>query len=338
MAYSLLGIFNVYMPMLYGEGDQAFIRLQEEIMKNSNDHSLFAWSSPLRCQRGLLAKSPAAFSESSRYVASKEKLYRSPYSVTNMGLSLQLQLQPCGPGDSHVYMAALDCEHEKTAKNSRVGIYLKKLSPNEDQYARVSYNEADLFNWVHGSVSNTHTSTVYIRQSRWGKAERTTIEGLLLIHGIWIRTLPKRKSAISGWYGKNTVVDRTPDQVSSLNKWSHKERILEMPKSGWGTAGALWFTSFRHCSQIKFGFDVGLNPVCLLAGDLWAGSGKCQERVGLEEDMDTKWIDLPSPGLCKGDVHMGMSFKRKDFILSMKKENHLNKLFWVVDIVHPITN
>jgi hypothetical protein len=36
MAYSLLGIFDVYMPLIYGEGrDNAFTRLQEEIDKPS---------------------------------------------------------------------------------------------------------------------------------------------------------------------------------------------------------------------------------------------------------------------------------------------------------------
>ncbi|KAH6853976.1 heterokaryon incompatibility protein-domain-containing protein [Chaetomium sp. MPI-CAGE-AT-0009] len=44
MAYCLLGIFNVNMPLLYGEGQKAFRRLQEEIMKAyPTDHTLFAW-------------------------------------------------------------------------------------------------------------------------------------------------------------------------------------------------------------------------------------------------------------------------------------------------------
>lgn len=44
MAYCLLGLFNVNMPLLYGEGSlKAFTRLQEEIMKVTVDHSLFAW-------------------------------------------------------------------------------------------------------------------------------------------------------------------------------------------------------------------------------------------------------------------------------------------------------
>ncbi|GKZ77709.1 hypothetical protein AnigIFM56816_000490 [Aspergillus niger] len=43
MAYSLLGILQVNMPLLYGEESAAFRRLQEEIIKHSDDQSLFAW-------------------------------------------------------------------------------------------------------------------------------------------------------------------------------------------------------------------------------------------------------------------------------------------------------
>ena len=42
MAYSLLGIFGVFMPILYGEGQNAFKRLQLEIIASSSDHSIFA--------------------------------------------------------------------------------------------------------------------------------------------------------------------------------------------------------------------------------------------------------------------------------------------------------
>ena len=42
-AYCLMGIFDINMPTLYGEGQRAFQRLQEEIMKQSTDTTLFAW-------------------------------------------------------------------------------------------------------------------------------------------------------------------------------------------------------------------------------------------------------------------------------------------------------
>lgn len=46
MAYSLFGIFDVNMPLLYGEGAKAFVRLQEEILKEQDDMSIFAWQNP----------------------------------------------------------------------------------------------------------------------------------------------------------------------------------------------------------------------------------------------------------------------------------------------------
>lgn len=77
-AYCLLGLFDVNMPLLYGEGKKAFLRLQQEIMKVSEDHSLFvwgfdappvtleafaeiAWSASFKPSHGLLAQSAADF-------------------------------------------------------------------------------------------------------------------------------------------------------------------------------------------------------------------------------------------------------------------------------------
>ncbi|XXH03100.1 hypothetical protein Hte_009491 [Hypoxylon texense] len=69
-AYCLLGIFDINMPLVYGEGDKAFIRLQEEICKQSNDLYLFAWTeqpgNPLSYSsrggfRGIFACHPCEF-------------------------------------------------------------------------------------------------------------------------------------------------------------------------------------------------------------------------------------------------------------------------------------
>lgn len=72
IAYCLMGLFDVNMPLLYGEGNKAFLRLQEEIMKLLTDHTLFVWSAPkdgnnfIDC--GLLAPRPEYFTGSSRFV------------------------------------------------------------------------------------------------------------------------------------------------------------------------------------------------------------------------------------------------------------------------------
>jgi hypothetical protein len=43
IAYCLLGIFDINLPLIYGEGTKAFRRLQEAIMGTTHDQSLFAW-------------------------------------------------------------------------------------------------------------------------------------------------------------------------------------------------------------------------------------------------------------------------------------------------------
>lgn len=91
MAYSLLGIFNVNMPLLYGEGKKAFLRLQEELVKKSDDESIFAWRSPIP-DFGLLAPAATAFLHSGdvRSWAWEDDEVRRPYTMTNKGLEVHL--------------------------------------------------------------------------------------------------------------------------------------------------------------------------------------------------------------------------------------------------------
>ncbi|KAK0648353.1 hypothetical protein B0T16DRAFT_427553 [Cercophora newfieldiana] len=62
-AYSLLGIFDVNMSMIHGEGPRAFFRLQEAILRRTTDLSIFAWTrdSPGDVQRSLLSLQPTSW-------------------------------------------------------------------------------------------------------------------------------------------------------------------------------------------------------------------------------------------------------------------------------------
>lgn len=65
MAYSLLGIFDLTMPLLYGEGNNAFKRLQHELIAaRSDDESIYAWTNDVPGPSGMLAQSPVAFADS----------------------------------------------------------------------------------------------------------------------------------------------------------------------------------------------------------------------------------------------------------------------------------
>ncbi|RKK25689.1 hypothetical protein BFJ66_g7587 [Fusarium oxysporum f. sp. cepae] len=67
-AYCLLGLFNLNMPLLYGEGDKALLRLQEAIVRQSKDQSVLIWRArpdvaPQGFAPGCLAPSSSAFKE-----------------------------------------------------------------------------------------------------------------------------------------------------------------------------------------------------------------------------------------------------------------------------------
>jgi len=92
MAYCLLGIFDVNMPLLYGEGDKAFVRLQEEIIRQSGDLSIFAWGYNVpwvyeTC--GIFAHSPVDFIGCSELRRRYNRL--AVMSMTNVTLSVQLR-------------------------------------------------------------------------------------------------------------------------------------------------------------------------------------------------------------------------------------------------------
>ena len=72
IAYSLLGLFGVNMPLLYGEGSKAFMRLQHELLQtHEDDESIFAWKDAKSYHCGLLARSPAAFAQSGKIMSVK---------------------------------------------------------------------------------------------------------------------------------------------------------------------------------------------------------------------------------------------------------------------------
>ena len=61
-AYSLMGLLGVNLPMLYGEGKKAFHRLQMEIVRTSDDQSIFAWGHNSNVRIGsILADDPDDF-------------------------------------------------------------------------------------------------------------------------------------------------------------------------------------------------------------------------------------------------------------------------------------
>jgi hypothetical protein len=133
VAYCMLGIFGVSMSLLYGEEDKAFLRLQEEIAKNGEDHSLFVSSNSYRSvsmTRKMLAASPSDFEMCHHLKVCnilEDKFPMEPYHLTSDGLRINLPLlwfEECG---NRVELAVLSYQ----INGSPIGLILHRIPYNK---------------------------------------------------------------------------------------------------------------------------------------------------------------------------------------------------------------
>lgn len=181
IAYSLMGLFDINMPLLYGEGPKAFIRLQEEILRQSDDHTLFAWrSAPESTIRGtasgLLADHPRNFRNfRSRTIGNtadvqevhkdhKDHIVRvwdhkapqNPITITNKGIHITSRVVDLhaawNPDQSMILI--LNCSPGGDTERA-TGIYIRRQY--EDRYARVRTDELAEVRLIHEVDQTRHT-------------------------------------------------------------------------------------------------------------------------------------------------------------------------------------
>ncbi len=230
-AYSLLGICDVNMPMLYGEGEAAFIRLQEEIVKETNDMTLFAWettannqSGPLQ-HHGLFANSPADFAYSHDIMQGLDLMFNEEFSMTNKGLRIRTKLG-CGPfGDP---ILSLNCYRQRDSMK-KVGVLLAYVGGGT--YIR-SNPEHLLVGREWKDQHDTGERTIYIRKCI-GQALSTQVKQI------------NRPPTIRCRHGFGRLVDRIPGSIEGIPecRWdgqncsfqtrglSHFAGLLTLPKS-----------------------------------------------------------------------------------------------------------
>jgi hypothetical protein len=143
-AYCLLGIFDVQMPLLYGEGAKAFQRLQKEIVQQGlADQSLLAWwETPqnLDPQKTFflpaLAPSAAAFAKS----GTVERAGSPKMSWTSEGLSTDVYM--LGTLKPDLFFALLSCRESNsmgwTAQEESIWIPLLRRGKSNN-FGRVLY-------------------------------------------------------------------------------------------------------------------------------------------------------------------------------------------------------
>ncbi len=138
VAYSLLGLFNVSMSMLYGEGSRAFIRLQEEIIKSSDDESIFAWgfSEAREDDASLLASSPADFANcGSLRPFTPAGIKSSHYSMTNKGLHIEMSICNISTMDGTSF-GRLNCSSFQERGSKSIALPLVRSCKDENTFSR----------------------------------------------------------------------------------------------------------------------------------------------------------------------------------------------------------
>ncbi|OBT66178.1 hypothetical protein VE03_05090 [Pseudogymnoascus sp. 23342-1-I1] len=330
MAYCLLGIFNVNMPMLYGEGNRAFNRLQEEIMKDSDDHSLFAWSSSSTDARGLLARSPADFATCASIDATHARWNKEPYAISNLGLKVNL---PMLPWAMDTYLAALDCARD----GNRLGIFLRML-PRENHYARVMLNGHDLVIFGNGLAQKCTYRDVFVQQRVWG-----SILAEERFYGFWMRTLlapikskPKPKKKKKSGQRANTSDDEGFSEVATRGDWDDEKRIFELAVGDSGTAGAIFLRDGDRATTIKVGFDGTFNPRVQVGGNISSPEIGNMDGYSDAARLHPSWMDAPAHSmyLNRGTRLDGLLKDEYPWRISVQngKIPGTEKMGWIVDV------
>lgn len=184
-AYSLLGLLGVHMPMLCGEGKNAFRRLQEEIIRRFNDQSIFAWGHTWRSgwSNSLLADYPSCFRDCYNVVKMEpgdfmdtlrndvpaDELLKMPdnrlrtFSITNAGIEIWLPLARCS-GSTSLFRAKLACRSESWTP---VTIFLVCFNPTILDILVLKHFTAQSSIFRGSFFPTLITQTMAISRSKW---------------------------------------------------------------------------------------------------------------------------------------------------------------------------
>lgn len=310
-AYSLLGIFNVNMPLLYGEGAKAFKRLQETIIQVSDDETIFAWSGISPAGSGLLAPSPDHFiagGDIERDVTGQE---RPPYAMTNRGLSIQCRLQPYA---MNVYVTPLLC-CRPSAGVYRLRIFIARTGI-DSQYRRVSVGGNDFHTsdkavgylapdrWNHWNDFKGHTVLLYIPHET--RSPLLSDVKQPVIHFSSIRIEPPQPyeafTCLKGRFVQEKQVLReglnTGEAITAAAKKASGRTVrfqprakvsiaLESLEAGCKIELPQSSTQLLPITKISIGFDREYRPMCFLSTNK-SIAGSLEEW---QEERKTFWHD-----------------------------------------------
>jgi hypothetical protein len=146
LAYCLLGIFDVTMPLIYGDGgDKAFSLLQEQIIKTTRDDSILAWGLGTKESHtddpdqatagGILATAPSDFADSGHIVCRRQSNTPPASLEVSGGNSLRMYL-PTFTTSAGGLLGLLNCGPQRDRQQAVCIPLVKTASGGSDEYFR----------------------------------------------------------------------------------------------------------------------------------------------------------------------------------------------------------
>jgi hypothetical protein len=145
------------------------LRLQLEILKISNDETIFAWTDQWETRGGLLAPNPACFKNSTDIVCVHPRyIPRRPFTMTNNGLELDAKLIPTDGSRNAKFGQEYLCPLNCVEKGSGLALLLSDRARRGEQHlSRIScgrlYN-VDLTAITTGRNGKLESRTIFVQQ------------------------------------------------------------------------------------------------------------------------------------------------------------------------------
>lgn len=269
-AYCLMGIFNINMPLLYGEGEKAFVRLQEEIMRVSDDQSLFAWRHP-GGRNGFLAVTPDAFKDSGNIIPWNPLTpYSSPFTFTNMGVHLDAPFIAQGQGG--LGLIILHCT-EVGNRDHLIAVHLRDSFLTMEHFERCKTEEFRLINLKRFSPSQYPTRSICIRLQGPAPLSRGTQGASFRVQGSQSLHLEKRGQACGA---------EQRAEIRNVEGEEDPQRKLSLAVSGGCDADVRRLLALRNI-QADLQDSSGRTPLSLAAA---AGNERVVELLLNRRDVD----------------------------------------------------
>jgi hypothetical protein len=319
IAYCLMGIFNVNMPLIYGEGNKAFTRLQEEIIKHSEDQSLFAWQYQADSQEtddgegleneGILALHPVAFKGSLDIVSHRTDT--EPCRVTPRGLEIRFQIvnQTAINDNDPLFVAILSCHYE-TNVSGQIGVLLERF---HERYYRRRQSALIFLSHEEAEIGTRTLLYIHISGKRQAPGQYSS--------RCHLSSLPPELGFFDGIVSALTVstVPSEANNTRMYTPWNRTEKTVVLSAEHEEFIAALDFASQQQSGsnqEVQDGFTVVVKLSPLTSGVItlisWT-EGEQRTRESLQRAVEAhRNASISSIG--------GFHFGRRRLLVSLKKE------------------